>query len=81
MLDICKQHEGDKICIEKAIKEAFFSNKTNYVERLASNCRLGLQCYEILDANCELTDIGNQLLSIGMTINCIGILLSISFFT
>lgn len=61
LLDICKREEGNKDGIEKAIKDTFFSDKSNSVDKLASNCRLGLKNYEIIDGNCRLTDIGNQL--------------------
>lgn len=58
LLNICKQHEGDKDGIEKAIIETFFSDKVNFVKKLGSNCRLGMQCYGILDSQCKFTDTG-----------------------
>lgn len=61
LLEICKQHEGDKAGIEEGIRVTFFPDKINFVGTLCGNCRLGMQCYGILDENCRLTDIGKQL--------------------
>lgn len=61
LLEICKDNEGDKTKIEKAIIKTFFSDKSNYVGKLGSNCRSGLQCYGILDEKCTYTEIGNIL--------------------
>ena len=61
LLEICKQNEGDNDGLEKAIKNTFFSDRPNYAEKLSANCRIGMQCYKILDANYRLTNIGEQL--------------------
>lgn len=61
LLEICKNNEGDNSAIEKNIIQTFYSDKRNFTEKLGMNCRLGLQCYRILDENCYLTDIGNQM--------------------
>lgn len=61
LLEICKENEGDCASIEKNIIKTFFSDKENYPEKLGMNCRLGLQCYKVLNENCELTNLGNQM--------------------
>lgn len=47
--------------MEKAIIEAFYSDKSNYVGTLGMNCRIGLQCYKLLDEHCNLTQTGKEL--------------------
>lgn len=61
LLEICKDNEGDSTAIEKAVIGKFFSDKKNYTEKLGMNCRLGLQCYKILDNECKFTELGRQL--------------------
>lgn len=64
LLEICKNNEGDNSAIEREVIQTFFPEKQNYPEKLGMNCRLGLQCYKLLDSDCHLTEIGNLLYDI-----------------
>ena len=68
LLNFCKENEGQKESLEKAIKECYFSNHGNGNEKnrriLAMNCRLGLKAYGVIDDECKLTDFGELLYSI-----------------
>ena len=61
LLEICKNHEGNQVHIEKAIIDTFYSDKTNDVKKLGNNCFTALRHYKILDDNGVLTEIGNNL--------------------
>lgn len=64
LLEICKNNEGDNSAIEREVIQTFFPDKQKYTDKLGMNCRLGLQCYKLLDKDCYLTKIGNQLYDI-----------------
>lgn len=61
LLEICKNHEGNQVHIEKAIIETCYSDKTNDVKKIGNNCFTALRHYKILDDNGVLTEIGNNL--------------------
>ncbi len=61
LLEICRDKEGNSAAIEREVIATFFPDKNNYPEKLGMNCRLGLQCYKILDGNCYLTEAGKKL--------------------
>ena len=61
LLEICKNHEGNQVHIEKAIIDTFYSDKTNDVKKLGNNCFTALSHYKILDDNGVLTEIGSNL--------------------
>ena len=64
LLEICEANAGNCDAIEKAVIKKFFPTKTNFVDKLGMNCRLGLQCYKIIDDDGNFTEIGKQLYDI-----------------
>ena len=64
LLEVCKEHSGDKVAIELAFYNRYFSSgKSNDKNKktMAMNCRLSLQNYKLLDKNFILTPIGERL--------------------
>lgn len=67
LLEICRENEGDKNKIEEKIRKRWFSRHADGNSKnqrtLAMNCRLGLVSYGLLDSGCNLTGLGEDLLS------------------
>ena len=65
LLVFCQDFSGNKEMLESAILKKYFSSHGNESEvnkkKLAMNCRLGLKAYEIIDENCNITELGNRL--------------------
>lgn len=67
VLDMAETHGGDWKAFEAAVRAAYFEDhKTNDYNRgkLANNTKLGMIAYGIIDRDANLTDFGNELLSL-----------------
>lgn len=67
MLGLAKDNSGDRTNLQLAIRQKYFNDKEDRSEHnsktLASNARLAMQKYGILDDACTLTEIGKILLA------------------
>ncbi len=68
LLEVCKENRGNKVAIESAFLDEYFTKKGGGYEsnrkKMAMNCRLSLQNYKLLDSGFNLTEEGEHLYSI-----------------